>query len=136
VGPGAQRRVDHYDLDRFQEAGIALTNASGVHAQPIAEQVLGYMLAIERGILQGIRQQERGVWERYTGGELQGKTLGVVGLGAIGTRIAEFGTALGMTTIGTKRDPSTAPEVVGRRSTPTDSGRCSRGRITSSSPAR
>lgn len=104
--------VDHYDLDRLRAAGIALTNASGVHAEPIAEQVLGYLLAFERGILQGIRQQERGVWERYTGGELQGKTLGVVGLGAIGTRVAELGDAFGMTTVGTKRDPSTAPEVV------------------------
>lgn len=104
--------VDHYDRDRLRAEGIALTNASGVHAEPIAEQVVGYLLAFERGILRGIRQQERGVWERYTGGELQGKTLGVVGLGAIGTRVAELGDAFGMTTVGTKRDPSTAPEVV------------------------
>lgn len=104
--------VDHYDLDRLREEGIALTNASGVHAEPIAEQVLGYMLAFERGIAQGIRQQERGVWERYTGGELRGKTLGVVGLGAIGTRVAEFGDMLGMETLGTKRDPASAPDVV------------------------
>ena len=104
--------VDHHELDRLQEDGVALTNASGVHAQPIAEQVLGYMLAFERGIAQGIRQQERGVWERYSGGELLGKTLGVVGLGAIGTRVAQVGAALGMETIGTKRDPSSAPDVV------------------------
>lgn len=104
--------VDSYDLDRLQAEDIALTNASGIHGEPIAEQVLCYLLAFERNVLQGINQQHRGVWEKYGGGELRGKTLGIVGLGAIGTRVAELGDALGMTIVGTKRDPSTAPDVV------------------------
>ena len=104
--------VDFLDLEAIEEQGVALTNAAGVHAEPIAEQVMGYLLTFERGLHTGIRQQEQGVWQRYSGGELRGKSLGVVGLGAIGTRVAEYAGAFGMTVVGTKRDPSTAPEAV------------------------
>ncbi len=104
--------VDFYDHDALAEAGIVLTTAAGVHAQPIAEQVLGYLLLFEREILRGIRQQETGQWLRYEGGELREKTLGVVGVGAIGSRVAELASALGMSVVGTKRDTSTAPGAV------------------------
>jgi len=103
--------VDRYDRDRFRERGIALANASGVHAEPIAEQVLGYLLTFERGIHTGIQHQQEGVWQRYSGGEIRGKTLGVVGLGAIGSRAAEYAHAFGMTVVGTKRNPEVAPAV-------------------------
>lgn len=101
-----------YDVDALDTAGVVLTTISGVHAQPIAEQVLGYMLAFERGIHTGLRQQQRGVWERYTGGELADATLGIVGVGAIGQRIAEFASAIGMQTVGLKRDPESGGDSV------------------------
>ena len=104
--------VDFLDLQAIEERGIALTNAAGVHAEPIAEQVVGYLLTFERGIHTGIQQQGEGVWQRYSGGEIRGKTLGVVGLGAIGSRAAEYADAFGMTVVGTKRDPDAAPDTV------------------------
>ena len=104
--------VDFFDFETLRERDVALTSVAGVHAEPIAEQVLGYLLAFERGIVKGMRNQHRGVWERYEGGELRGKTLGIVGLGAVGTRTAELSRAFGMTVLATKRDPSTAPDVV------------------------
>lgn len=104
--------VDHYDLDDLEERGIALTNSSGIHAEPIAEQVLCYLLMFERGIVQGTRQQARNAWERFEGGELRGKTVGIVGVGAIGTRVAEICSALGTTVLGTKRDTSERPAGV------------------------
>ncbi|PSQ18029.1 D-2-hydroxyacid dehydrogenase [Halobacteriales archaeon QS_8_69_26] len=104
--------VDHYDRDRLSEMGVALTNASGVHAEPIAEQVLGYVLAFERGLVTAMRNKERGVWERHSPGELRGKTVGVVGVGAIGTRVAEFCSVLGMEVVGSKRDTGDVPEAV------------------------
>lgn len=104
--------VDSYDLDRIEDMGVVLTNASGVHSNPIAEQTLGYMLTFERNLLQGIDQQRRHEWHRYTGGELRGKTLGVLGVGEIGGRIAELGSALDMTVLGTKRDTSEVPNGV------------------------
>ena len=105
--------VDRYDHDAIAERGIALCNSAGVHAEPIAQQVLGYMLTFERDLHGYWRNQERGVWERSGGAdELTGKTFGVIGLGGIGTRSAELATAVGMTAIGTKRDLSEVPEVV------------------------
>jgi len=102
--------VDAYPIDALAERGIVFTNSSGVHAEQIGQQVLGYLLVFERRIHEGIRQQRAGEWERYTGGELGDDTLGVVGLGAIGTRVGEYGQRMGMEVIGTKRDPGTAPD--------------------------
>ncbi|GAA0549699.1 D-2-hydroxyacid dehydrogenase [Halorubrum ejinorense] len=105
--------VDSYDLDTLADREVAVTNAAGVAAEPIAEQVLGYLLVFERRIHKGIRQQERdGVWRRYSAGELAGKTLGIVGVGAIGTRVAELASAFDVEVIGTKRTPETAPDAV------------------------
>ena len=106
--------VDFFDLGSLRDDGVHLTTAAGVHAEPIAEQTLGYMLAFERGILRGIRQGARSRWLRYEGGELRGKTVGVVGVGSVGGRVAELCAALGMTVVGTRRDPGTAPAAVDR----------------------
>lgn len=104
--------VDHYDLDALRSRDVVLTNSSGIHAEPIAEQVLCYLLMFERRLVEGVRQQARNAWERFEGGELRGKTLGVVGVGAIGGRVAELGSALGMNVVGTKRDTSDCPAAV------------------------
>ncbi|WP_114576307.1 D-2-hydroxyacid dehydrogenase [Saliphagus sp. LR7] len=102
---------DHYDVDALEARGITLTTASGVHAQPIGEQVLGAMLAFERGLLEARDRQRDGIWLAHEGGELGHKTVGVVGLGAIGGRVAELASAVGSRVVGTKRDPSDAPEA-------------------------
>jgi phosphoglycerate dehydrogenase-like enzyme len=110
--------VDAYDLDFFRDERVALTNASGVAAEPIAEQVLGYLLAFERRFDRAIRQQRARHWERYRAGELRGKTVGIVGVGAIGSRIADLASALGTEVLGTKRDLDSVPETVDRAWTP------------------
>lgn len=104
--------VDMYDINALRDRDIALTSVSGVHAEPIAEQVLGYMLLFERNILTGIQQQRHNMWELYTGGELRGQTLGIVGIGSIGTRVAELGDTFGMCVVGTKRDTEAVPDAV------------------------
>jgi phosphoglycerate dehydrogenase-like enzyme len=104
--------VNTYDVDALDADNVLLTTVSGIHAQPGAEQVLGYMLAFERGIHTGIRQQQRKVWERYMVGELADATLGIVGVGAIGQRVAELASVLGMQTLGIKRNPETGGESV------------------------
>jgi phosphoglycerate dehydrogenase-like enzyme len=106
--------VDDYPVEGFEARDIVFTNGSGVHAEQIGQQVLGYLLVFERRIHEGIRQQHAGEWERYPGGELGDDTLGVVGLGAIGSRIGEYGKRMGMEVIGTKRDPTTAPDCADR----------------------
>lgn len=109
---GLSAGVDHIDLDRVAEADTVLTNASGVHAKPIAQQVLGYLLAFERNLHRAIRQQSRGVWERFHGSELGDKTVGIIGVGAIGSEVARVLEPFETTVIGTKRDTSeTVPHV-------------------------
>ncbi len=104
--------VDDYPTDALAERGVALTNSAGIHREQIGQHVLGYMLYFERRFDEGIRQQRAGEWDHYDAGELGDETLGIVGVGAIGGRVAELGQLFGMDVVGTKRDPSTAPEAV------------------------
>jgi phosphoglycerate dehydrogenase-like enzyme len=95
---------------------VILTNASGVHAVPIAEHVLGVMLMFVRGLHRCVRQQTQAEWNRdgfrEQVGELHGATLGVVGLGAIGAAVAERAKALGMRVLATRRHLGQRPEYV------------------------
>lgn len=103
---------DGFDLDALADRGVALTTVSGVHATPIAHQVLGYILTFERGLARAQRQKRNREWRRFAPGEPTGKTVGIVGVGAIGGRIAEFCDSIGMDVIGVKRDLSDVPEAV------------------------
>ena len=80
-----------------------LTTASGVHAQPLAEFCLMAMLAFSRGLLQMFDLQHQRRWERFAATDLAGRTLAVVGVGAIGREVARMGKALGMRVLGIKR---------------------------------
>ena len=104
--------VDGFGVDRLEDDGVVLTNSSGVHAEPIGEQVLGYLLLFERQIVKGIAQQRHRTWERYGAREFRDRTVGLVGVGAVGTRVAEFCEAIGATVLGVKRDPSECPDAV------------------------
>ncbi|HEX6135084.1 MAG TPA: D-2-hydroxyacid dehydrogenase [Longimicrobiales bacterium] len=82
---------------------IVLTNSAGVHAEPIAESVIGMMLHFARGFDHAVRGQARAEWradlyERGESGvrELSGATLGIVGYGGIGRAVARRARALGM----------------------------------------
>lgn len=92
-----------------------LTNASGVHAIPISEHILAFMLAFARSLNHSMRAQERHEWLRLSRQEifeLAGRTLLLVGVGAIGERTAQICSALGMRVLGVRRDPSVgAPGV-------------------------
>jgi phosphoglycerate dehydrogenase-like enzyme len=104
--------VDRYDLEALEARGVLLTNISGVHANPIAEHVLALALAFERRLPRAIEQQRDGEWRRFPAGELRGSTLGVVGVGAIGGRVAELASAVGVDVLGIKRDTSTYTDAV------------------------
>lgn len=106
--------VDHYDLNRLKAHDVVLTNASGVHAEPIAQQVLGYMLMFERKLHRAIRQQAHNEWDRFSGDELGDKTLGIIGTGAIGSEVARVCSPFEMEIFGTKRDTSDSVPHVDR----------------------
>ncbi len=101
--------TDAYDHDALAARNVALTSVSGVHAKPIGQQVLGYLLHFERGFDRAVAQQHRREWDRYGGGELGDRTVGIVGVGAIGSQVAEYCEPFGTRVLGVKRDPNDAP---------------------------
>lgn len=106
----------HLPLDRLEERGVTVTNASGVHGPNIGEHVLGAILRFTRRFHVGQRRQERREWRHYQAHELEGSTVTIVGLGAIGRAVAERLEPFGVETIGVRYTPEKGgptDEVIG-----------------------
>ncbi len=91
--------LDNIDTSAAKAANIPVVHAPGLLTTAVAEQALLLMLAVSRKLVIVDRAVKEGNWAIRNGfesSELSGKRLGVVGLGAIGTRIAELGQALNM----------------------------------------
>jgi phosphoglycerate dehydrogenase-like enzyme len=97
--------VDHPWFQRLLEQGVQLTTSAGASAVPIAHTVMLYILALSRDLRGWIRDQERAIWNERHVVDLQGKLLGVVGVGHIGAEVARLGGAFGMRVIGLRRSP-------------------------------
>jgi D-2-hydroxyacid dehydrogenase (NADP+) len=95
--------VDRAARSGLLESEIMLTSASGLHATPIGEFVLCVMLMFCKGAPKFVRAQERREWVRYMPQELFGKTVGVVGMGHIGSEVARLAKAFGCRVIATRR---------------------------------
>jgi D-3-phosphoglycerate dehydrogenase len=91
--------VDNVDLEACRRRGVTVTNTPGVNADAVAEHALALMLAVQRRIPALDRDVRAGQWPRGLLVQAHGKTLGLVGLGEIGRRVAGFGRALGMTVL-------------------------------------
>jgi phosphoglycerate dehydrogenase-like enzyme len=103
---------------RLEQSDIRVTNAAGIHAQPLAEFVLMAALYFAKQVPTLTRWKKERHWERYCGEELAGKRMALVGLGRVGRRIAELSCALGLEVIGHRRTtqgviPSGVRQVVG-----------------------
>lgn len=106
--------IDSYNHQFFKQEDIIFTNARGIHAEPIAQQIFGYILAFERDLIRAIRQHDEGIWHRYTADELTNKTLGIIGVGSIGERAAELARTFGMKTVGVKKKVTTDIKFVNK----------------------
>jgi D-3-phosphoglycerate dehydrogenase len=80
--------VDNVDLDTAREKGIVVTNTPGANSVSVAELALGLILALARQIPEAVEAVHQGKWPRYAGISLEGKTIGILGLGAIGKQLA------------------------------------------------
>lgn len=119
-GAGADWLLKHPDA---AEHPFILTNVSGIHAVPISEHILAFMLAFARGLPEAIRDQAQHEWRKADERsvfELSGKTLLLVGVGQIGARTAKLAGALGMRVWGVRHDPSRGVEHVERMSSSHD----------------
>lgn len=90
--------LDNVDVDYAKSRGISVVNSPESLVEGVAEHVTLMMLAASRRLVEADTSTKAGRWEKnsLTGRELKGKTLGIVGLGRIGRRIAEIAGALGM----------------------------------------
>lgn len=96
--------VDHVDLDAAKEMGVKVSNAAGYSTQAVAEIALCMMLSLLRNIPQVEQRCRQGqTKDGLVGCELRGKTVGIVGAGAIGCRTAELCHAFGCKVLGYKR---------------------------------
>ena len=109
---GLSAGVDHFPTERIESDGIALTGASSANANSVAEHAMSLVLAFERRLNHAIRQQERTEWQLFDASELRGKTMGLLGVGEIGGRIADLASAFGMGVVGMKRDVTDYPDAV------------------------
>ncbi len=104
--------VNNIPLDKCAEKGIVVFNTPGANANGVKELVLAGMLLASRDIIGGaewvkanasdetIAKSQEKAKKAFAGNEIQGKTLGVIGLGAIGVKVANAALALGMNVIG------------------------------------
>jgi phosphoglycerate dehydrogenase-like enzyme len=94
------------------DSGVIVTTATGIHATIISEYVFGSILMFNRNWPEMVRLQDRhvwphsGKWYHLSGRELADQTLGIIGLGSIGRRIAKLGRAFGMRVLATRRSAS------------------------------
>lgn len=95
--------VNSYPLEELAHRNILLTSANGVHAFPISETVFGLILALTRKIHTYVKQQERKEWyHAHLNAEIHNKTIGIIGVGAIGKEVAKIAKAFGMHVIGVR----------------------------------
>lgn len=98
--------IDTIDIEAARQRGIEVCAAVGANAIAVAEHALALMLACAKSVVSLHGRMLEGHWDKATHKslELAGRTLGLVGLGAIGSRVAAYGQALGMRVIA--HDPS------------------------------
>ena len=105
---------NNVDLDACTEHGVKVCNAAGVNADAVAEHVMALLLCRYKNLiyLDGFMKARRDEQELdYAGAELSGKTIGIIGLGHVGRRVAAYCRAFGMRVLGLSRNGTEIPCV-------------------------
>ncbi len=108
MGAGVDALLPAPDLP----ASVRIANARGIHGPQMSEFAVAMMLALAKRVPRAIEQSRERLWKQYSVDTIAGRTAGILGLGAIGTAVAEKASALGMRVIGTRREPKPTPHVV------------------------
>jgi len=101
--------IDH--LPDWDAERLTVTNSAGVLSPFLAQTTIGMVQALNFGLPGYLRQQDQGIWQQNSWTGLQGKTLLVIGLGAIGGRVAAHAKAFGMHVIGVRNSPTPSDAV-------------------------
>ena len=103
--------VDNIDLTAAKKRGIVVTNTPEANSHSVAELAMGVIFALARRIPYADRVTKLGKWERVSGIELLGKTLGIVGMGKVGRRLAKLALGVGMKVVAF--DPYVTQDSIG-----------------------
>ncbi|CZS94782.1 related to SER3-3-phosphoglycerate dehydrogenase [Rhynchosporium agropyri] len=103
--------VDNVDVDIATSYGIIVVNSPSGNIVAAAEHTIALLMAVARNVPGGDRSLRNGEWERskLVGTEVGGKTLGIIGLGKVGFKVARMGVGLGMKVVA--MDPYASPEI-------------------------
>ena len=103
---------DHIDIEECKRRGIVVANVPTYGETVVAEHTFALLLAISRRIPESIERVKKGNFmpSGLTGFELRGKTLGVIGVGSIGTNVVKIARGFGMNVVVYKRSPDYAME--------------------------
>ena len=91
--------TDNVDLDAATDLGVVVVNTPGASTASVAELNFALILAVARAVALSDRKVREGVWHHQHGMELHGKTIGIVGLGLIGSEVARLAQAFGMNAV-------------------------------------
>ncbi|MCM3569151.1 D-2-hydroxyacid dehydrogenase [Neobacillus mesonae] len=104
--------VDSMPLEKLAARNIMLTSANGVHAYPISETIFALMLGLTRKIHTYVKNQQAHTWHHSNMKlEIHEKTIGIIGVGAIGSEVAKIAKAFGMKVLGVRNSGKTAAFV-------------------------
>jgi phosphoglycerate dehydrogenase-like enzyme len=109
MGVGVEGLVGFADV--IEERDVQVTNARGIFDGAMAEYALAYILAHAQDVRRIVRQQAAREWTQFQPLRIQGMTVGILGLGSIGSEVARLCAAAGLRVIGTKRSPGTVANV-------------------------
>jgi phosphoglycerate dehydrogenase-like enzyme len=110
--------VHSYLTPAIKASPIQVTGSKGIHGTAFSEFALACILALAKKLPQCIEAQEQRQWPKLAPVEVEGKTLGIVGLGTAGNALARKANVLGLRVIATKRTPTPKPEYVDELGTP------------------
>ncbi|HET7099060.1 MAG TPA: 2-hydroxyacid dehydrogenase [Patescibacteria group bacterium] len=99
------------DLELCGERGLSVSNIPGYSSESVAETAIALLLGLAKRIFISDRRTQKGKYFLDQGFELKGKTLGIIGLGNIGTRVAELARGIGMSVIAYNRSKKTVKGV-------------------------
>jgi phosphoglycerate dehydrogenase-like enzyme len=109
--------TDQFDRDQLAARGIRLASAQGVNVRAVSEHAMALILALARKLPEARDNQARHAWRGMIADiaqredEVGGKTLLIIGLGGIGSRLAQLAKAFGLRVIGIKRNPAAGGET-------------------------
>lgn len=105
LGAGVDRLISLPSLKQ----DVILTNMRGIHGPAVSEAALAMMLALSRNLMKAVRDQDRQQWEPWDSQLLEGRCVGILGVGAIAEVLARKCKAFGMTVLGVSSTPRAVP---------------------------